>query len=372
MTAAIDLAPARTAPVQDGIRPLPFRAAGDITIPSTSVDVVERLLVREQISLLWGAYSSGKSTLALDVVCRVAAGMPFFGRRVRSGPAVYVAAEAGASIDSRVIAWKRHHGVDDFPAAFVVVPVDLSDPLGDPLRLTALLQDLDDATKRVPALCVIDTLSRAFGGGDENSSVDMGQFVKNLDYIRSASGAHVAIVHHGGKDNERGARGHSLLAAAADTIIEIKNSDGTITATVRKQRDLPGGDEFVGRLTPIDVGLDSWGNTLTACVLEPLAGAPATRRPVKLPKGCDIAFRALKDAISEWGEALPHTSAIPPGTRAVGGESWRRVYYRLDAADGEQPKQAEEARRKRFLRARLALQNAGSIGAHGDHYWINQ
>ena len=44
----------------------------------------------------------------------------------------------------------------------------------------------------------------------------MGALVKHFDKIRQATGAHVMVVHHSGKDAARGARGHSLLRAATE------------------------------------------------------------------------------------------------------------------------------------------------------------
>src|SRR5690606_41941058 len=62
----------------------------------------------------------------------------------------------------------------------------------------------EEVAKRAPLkLIVIDTLSRVIAGGDENGPVDMTAFIKNVDRIRRATGAHIMIVHHTGKDAAR-------------------------------------------------------------------------------------------------------------------------------------------------------------------------
>ena len=45
-------------------------------------------------------------------------------------------------------------------------------------------------------------------------------------WFRNATGAHLLIVHHTGKDETRGARGHTSLRAATDTEIEITGDTG--------------------------------------------------------------------------------------------------------------------------------------------------
>ena len=45
-----------------------------------------------------------------------------------------------------------------------------------------------------------------YGGGDENSSIDMGAFVENIGMIQEKTDAHLTIIHHTGKGAARGAR----------------------------------------------------------------------------------------------------------------------------------------------------------------------
>ena len=113
-------------------------------------------------------------------------------------------------------------------------------------------------------MVVIDTLSRALAGGDENSSADMGAFVKRCDEIRAATGAALHVIHHAGKNTAKGARGHSLLRAAVDTEIEIEA--GAILS--RKQRDMEGAPELRFSYKPIDIGENLDGVMQTSVVLD--------------------------------------------------------------------------------------------------------
>ncbi|VTR94741.1 atpase aaa : Uncharacterized protein OS=Phaeospirillum molischianum DSM 120 GN=PHAMO_290104 PE=4 SV=1: AAA_25 [Gemmata massiliana] len=117
-------------------------------------------------------------------------------------------------------------------------------------------------------LIVVDALSRTIAGGNENSPDDMGALVRNTDTIRQTLGAHVATIHHSGKDTARGARGRSLLRAATDTEIEVSREPVTKTSVPRvtKQRelDLDGGFSF--ELLPVELGTNRRGKAATSCV----------------------------------------------------------------------------------------------------------
>ena len=256
--------------------------------------------------------------------------------------------------------------------AVVTVPVDLRDPNGDTRRIIAAIRSIERERGDPVLLCVVDTLSRAFGSGNENASEDMGALVRNSDLIRHETGANVLWVHHCGKDVAKGARGHSLLRAATDTEIEVTNRDGFVVAKITKQRDGHAGDELAAKLIAVEVGVSKWGTPTTACIVEPLEAAPlGVKRKQSMTAYETNALEALRSAIAGHGERVPATSAIPPGVVAVGLERWRFRYQLIDVLDLEStdPKELEretEARKKRFLRARNELRAAGVIGNTGD------
>ena len=113
---------------------------------------------------------------------------------------------------------------------------------GDAEAVLALVRELRERHGRI-ALVVIDTLARAMTG-NENAPEDMGRFVAACGRIREAREGHVLVVHHCGKDQARGARGHSSLRAATDVELEVTNGEDGGCVRVTKHRDEAGRQEL--------------------------------------------------------------------------------------------------------------------------------
>lgn len=191
------------------------------------------VLNRDSLALLYGAPGGGKSLIALDWAMHLVTGSWWHGAEVEPGNALYVLAEGVRGTGPRVKAWKEHNRYsDDVPNGLVwlPMPIDLREPswVGPLAYIAAELK---------PALVVIDTLNRCAPGTDEGPA-DMGKIIQAADLIRRMTGACVLIVHHSGKDQAAGARGHSSLLGAVDTEMELKNGgDGILTLKITKQKD---------------------------------------------------------------------------------------------------------------------------------------
>lgn len=235
--------------------------------------LVDDLLERFAVSCLYGPSNVGKTFVMLDIALHVATGRPWNGHETKKGAVIYVAAEGTRGIHKRIASWEKHHGLDLADAWFSSrpSPIDLLSPDGDTNSfIEAVLAEAAAWGEGVkPTLIVIDTLSRALAGGDENSSVDMGAFVKHIDRIKTATGAHIAIVHHSGKDAARGMRGWSGMRAAIDTEMEV--SDGSLSTT--KQRDMEKLEDQAFVLQDVVLGEDRRGKPVKSAVI--LYGAAA-------------------------------------------------------------------------------------------------
>lgn len=322
---------------------LPILWARDIEPVLDVQDFVQGVLIETGAVMVYGKSNSGKTFWVGDLSLHIAAGKMWNGRRVEQSGVVYCVLEGGNGFMNRVAAWKARHGVTDLPFAAIPASLDLRSPDADVHRLIAAVKAVAALLSIPLRLIVVDTLARAMAGGNENSPEDMGALVRNMDLIRAETGAAVLFVHHCGKDELKGARGHSSLQAAIDTEIEVVANDETKThsATVSKQRELRKGDVFGFRLGVVELGTNRHGEAVTTCVVGPLeAGEQAPARGNKRGprnKNPDMAARALENAISRYGAPLPYTDEYPRGVVGVPVGRWRDEFRQLNGADDPSP-----------------------------------
>ncbi|MGJ0504191.1 MAG: helicase RepA family protein [Methylocystis sp.] len=267
-----------------------FNSVSALALSESSNPLIADTLDEGALSVIYGESNSGKTFVALDKAMAVATGKPWNGKATKRGLVVYVAAEGGKRIMRRLAALKKRyhaeHG-EDAPEpllALVRFPIDLRSNDANLKELLALIRSAEAETGERCVWIIVDTLSRALAGGDENSPVDMGRIVMAADRIRAEIGAHFTYVHHTGKDTARGARGHSLLRAATDTEIEV--SAGALKVT--KQRDMEGGEAYGFKLTDVYIGDDPEGQPVRSAVVD-WTDAPKAESANKVKTGPAVA-----------------------------------------------------------------------------------
>lgn len=349
------------------LRLVPF---DQINVRTTSNAFVKGLLGSNAMSVVYGESGTGKTFWVLDLALHIALGWEWCSRRVRQGGVVYIAAEGAAGISNRVAAFKLHHGIND-PAPFAILPtsVNLLDPAADKDELIELIKAAALDLGMPVVLVVVDTLSRALSGGNENAPEDMGALVMNADRIREATGAHVMFVHHSGKDGSKGARGHSLLRAATDTEIEVSRDPASkmSVARITKQKELPTDGEFAFALKVIDLGQDEDGDTVMSCIIAPADREATAMRKRTLPNRARFALETLTDVIVRYGTKAPSALAehIPHGTTVATVMAWREEFQARSVTD-EKPDTLSKA----FRRAVEVLQSAGLVAVRKDYVWL--
>jgi hypothetical protein len=264
---------------------LSFDAAADGALQDARASLIKGLLDQGAMTVLYGASNVGKTFVAMDLAYHVASGTPYAGMKTEKGCVIYVAAEGGRGAKRRVRALRDKYQAQGVQFLLLPSSVDLRRPDADLKPLVSAIQALG-----VPVmLIVIDTLSRAMAGGDENSSVDMGFIVNHFDALRAYTSAHLLVVHHSGKNAAQGARGHSLLRAATDTEIEV--AEGSIEVT--KQRDLDKSWSSGFALEVRTLGVDSDGDPITSCTVRLVKDAGVSVG-VATPKEADV-LKAMAD-----------------------------------------------------------------------------
>ncbi|MGB0748172.1 MAG: helicase RepA family protein [Magnetospiraceae bacterium] len=327
--------------------------------------LIKGLLGIAEFSVVYGAPKCGKSFVALDMAFSIARGVPWFDRTTEPGLVVYVAAEGQRGIDRRIQAYCQHHDVDpaDVPLARIVDAPDLRSNIDDAQilidEINAMARDLD----RPINLIIVDTLARALAGGNENGPEDMGALIANIGRLQADTGAHVMLVHHSGKDTQRGLRGHSSLFGAVDAQIKVEKLEASHRLTLEAAKDDPDGWSIGFDLLPVEIAVDDEGDPITSLVVLPSTDDASAKVPA-LTKLEKRAFTALTNAIAERGQMVIPKRYMTQ-CNAVSLASWREDLKRASVTSRDNP----STERVQFKRILEGLINKQKIAVWDDHIW---
>ena len=272
-------------------------------LKSTKPDwLVKGILERNTLAAVIGESGSGKSFIVVDIACCIATGTPWHGRDVQQGPVVYLAGEGRSGLIRRIGAWAHHHSANPETLMLSSRAIDLGDNHDQLPKVRAAIREMPTP----PALIVIDTLAR-HSSAAEASNEEMSKFITNLDALKDEFNATVAIIHHVGKDAEKGARGPSAFKAALDHELlteQRKNETGIISLTCTKSKDAEPFAPIGFKLEAVDV-LDEQGRPLAeddgspvrSCVLkesEPVVIEKPAQRPGRNQQAFIAAYEQLR------------------------------------------------------------------------------
>jgi len=231
--------------------------------------LVKNVIPKTGIGIIYGAPSSAKTFFALDFTCRYVSPKyeEWEGNKIKRGntlQAGYCFLEGGFFAGNRVAAWKQVYGntLDNL----LVFPYPLSFTADE--EMENIIKHVKDAGG--VDMLVIDTLARAMSGVDENSAEGMSRAIDAADRLARELNCFVLVVHHTGKDKERGARGHSSLKGAIDLEIFVDRVEMSEYRTVKveKVKDGRDGSKTAFKLNVIEIGSDEDGDAVTSCVIE--------------------------------------------------------------------------------------------------------
>ncbi len=213
--------------------------------------LVDLLLPEQSVAAVVGQPSSGKSLFAHALAVGVAAGTLFFGRELRSGNVLVVAAEGKGGLSSRLkAAMNSLSPKERARAGRRLFIMDEAPRIHDASDVDHILHAVRRLGKP-PVLLVLDTLARCMPGGDENSSQDMGMFIAGVDRLARELRCSVLILHHTTKDGSI-ERGSSALRGALDVLLRSRLKDGFLTITFDKCRDFETPKPLSLKLEPCD------------------------------------------------------------------------------------------------------------------------
>lgn len=208
--------------------------------------VIQSLIPERSVGFLVGESGAKKTFAALQMAICVATGIDFGGLPVRQGSVMYFAPEDASGVRERYAGWKYTQNKNQPLPNFWVLSQQV------PLHRESELQTFAATIKASPffglnplSLIVIDTYSANsagqkvgetlkpgkddepdtwIGGTDfnENDNNVAAILMRNAALLAEWLNCAVMIIHHTGKDTERGARGASTLRANAGFEIMVK------------------------------------------------------------------------------------------------------------------------------------------------------
>ena len=269
--------------------------------------LIDDVIPKADIMVVYGASGSGKSFVVLDMGAAVARGIPWRGLRAEKGRVLIIAAEGGGGIGKRIKAYCLHHGIDPHTLDVSVITAApnfmLKDDIGEVAATVKNAGGFD--------LVIVDTFAQVTPGANENAGEDMGLALTNAKVLRDVTGAVVLLVHHSGKDATRGARGWSGIKAAMDAEIEVvKHDTGEREIRLTKMKDGDDGLRWGVKLEIVLTGKDKHNKDITSCVAVETE-APALRSPMDdEPRKGVRRFSSTENHVLEIIAGIPEMSAM--------------------------------------------------------------
>jgi hypothetical protein len=338
--------PNRQSDLADLIRNRPGRFVlfGELARRSRSSKnwLVQGMLGAGEASAFYGAPGDGKSVLVEDLGLHVAANtytpMPWCGREVKGGGVLYIALERRALVERRALAFRMEHDMPDIPFAIVGGVADFREA-NICNHILTWIEGVEALTRIHVDLIIIDTLSRALCGADENSSKDMGAVVRATSILQKDGERHVMWVHHVPHGGDR-MRGHGSLIGAVDTAIHVTHDPGSDIrrATVTKANDSEEGEQVTFTLASVTTNPD---DGTAAPVVVPVTDAPAKPKAAKSIRAStklaiDIIREFAHETIGPWNDGPQVQAAnveavrIEFDRRYVGELATKRQAWRRD------------------------------------------
>lgn len=238
--------------------------AGDFARRPPVEWLIKGILPKNSLSLFYGGSGDGKTFVVLDMMLALCQGASWNDRKARPARVVYICAEGSGGFVSRLQAYQISHNIklDDVP--FGVIP---ETPNFRDMKDVKLIAEKINAFGQADVI-IIDTLAQVTPGADENTGKDMGLALRHCDELRRLTKAAVGLVHHAGKDPNKGARGWSGLKAPLDAEFEVSKEGEARKLWVEKMKDGRDGFGWTFTLETINITEDSDGDMIDSCVVK--------------------------------------------------------------------------------------------------------
>ena len=242
-----------------------FFALDDALAPRPKLTwLIDGVIPERSFTAFYGYPGSLKSSIVLDAAMAVATGKPFLpampgstnnfpGFKTTRAPVVWVDLDNGQDVTAeRLAAFSRGYqappGADFYWLSYPVPTIQATRRASVDALQAALL-----TLPHRPSWIILDTLLRAAGVRDENSS-EMDFVMANLHNLAENVGAALTVVSHSRKENTgragNGLRGHSSIEGGLDAVFLVsREGNGDVIEVVNQKARRKPVDPFGARWT---------------------------------------------------------------------------------------------------------------------------
>lgn len=273
-----------------------------------------------EVTLISADPKAGKTLVSQTLAMHIAAGLDFDDTLTvtERRPVLYFALESQTAIRKRLMAWKKYHDpanekyTDEktFPFYTVEESINLLDETAR-LNLVEQIKAADawwlKKGENHIGVIVIDTLTKAMPGGDQNSVEDTSAVFDVIAKIKDAGiKAAVVIIHHNTK-NGGGPRGSSNIQAEPDTLLTLTKNEDTdqLELKILMARSIDDDKTFLFDIVTEKLGISNQGYEITAPVLLPGAksvdeAGNAASESLRI----EMMYKPLYDAVATYGTGV--------------------------------------------------------------------
>jgi hypothetical protein len=205
--------------------------------------LIERHVPQVSLGFLYSVPGAGKTFAALDAALHIACDLPdWYGDAItadKDAVVLYLAPEGSFGFRNRIKAWLKQQGMEEAPDRFMMIEKTIN--FMEREDIDKLLRTVRKVIKSRPCLIVVDTVSRALPGADENLQKEMTLFVQACDKLKEAFRSAVLGVHHAGKNGDM--RGSTVLLGAGDFVFSLQRKKCATIGQLHceKQKEAPDG-----------------------------------------------------------------------------------------------------------------------------------
>jgi hypothetical protein len=266
--------------------------------------LVQGLVIENSLGFIFGAPGCGKSFIALGMALSIATHRELWWDRSikRSGPVIYIASEGSSDLKYRIKAWRDATDVKAESQFYLIKQtVNFMDP-HDREKLLRSIKAVSDRAQTPPVMIVVDTVSRAIPGADENNQADATLFIQTCDLVRETFNCTVLGVHHTSRNGNM--RGSTVFEGAGDALIEIQRELGSQVGTLIPKKIKAAEDGWTINFQLRKVLIDPL-KAIESLFAEPTMAVVKSNSDWPEASICQAVLTAMKDA---WNAGRPWSS----------------------------------------------------------------